>query len=67
VRVDVGQEMQVPLHKHLKILAPSELELAAARLDARPHFMGEGDSLGTCGLAHAQVLQMIESVLTHFR
>jgi hypothetical protein len=28
--------------------------------------VGEGDSLGACGLAHAQLLRIIESVLTHF-
>jgi hypothetical protein len=66
VRVDLGQEAQVPLDKHLKILAPAEFQSAVARLDARPHFVGEGDSLGACGLAHAQLLRIIESVLTHF-
>jgi hypothetical protein len=41
VRVDFGNESQVPLDQHLEILASAEFQVAAARFDARPHFVGE--------------------------
>jgi hypothetical protein len=67
VRENLGLKPQVRLDEHLEVLASAEFQAAAARLNAVPHFVGEGNSLRACGLAHALLLQIIESLLTHFR
>jgi hypothetical protein len=67
VRENLGLKPQVRLDEHLEVLASAEFQAAAACLYAVPHFVGEGNSLGACGLAHALLLQIIESLLTHFR
>jgi hypothetical protein len=66
VRMDIPHEVEVPFNKHLEVLAPAKFQAAAARLYAVPHFVGERYTLRACCLAHAQLLRIVESVLTHF-